>query len=99
MYAVLEGHVDLIVGNAHHIKNVPGRKTDVKDAEWIAQLVRHGDAVWIPLGEKHWQRAAPPTGTARQAVQENLDAACTWSGWSLYPMTSKPLCRWRSGSG
>jgi transposase len=42
VYAVLEGHVDLSVGNAHHIKNVPGRKTDVKDAEWIAQLVRHG---------------------------------------------------------
>src|SRR3978361_513900 len=41
-YTVLEGHVELIVGNAHHIKNVPGRKTDVKDAEWIAQLVRHG---------------------------------------------------------
>src|SRR5918995_6411688 len=42
VYAVLEGHFDLIVGNAHHIKAVPGRKTDVKDAEWIAQLVRHG---------------------------------------------------------
>ena len=42
VYAVLEGHFQLIVGNAHHIKNVPGRKTDVKDAEWIAQLVRHG---------------------------------------------------------
>lgn len=42
VYAVLEGHVELIVGNAAHIKNVPGRKTDVKDAEWIADLVRHG---------------------------------------------------------
>src|SRR5215203_4611755 len=42
VYAVLEGSFDLAVGNAHHIKNVPGRKTDVKDAEWIAQLVRHG---------------------------------------------------------
>jgi transposase len=42
VYAVLEGHFDLTVGNAHHIKNVPGRKTDVKDAEWIAQLLRHG---------------------------------------------------------
>jgi hypothetical protein len=40
--AVLEGHFDLIVGNARHIRNVPGRKTDVKDAEWIADLVRHG---------------------------------------------------------
>jgi transposase len=43
VYAVLEdAGLDLIVGNAHHIKNVPGRKTDVKDAEWIAELVRHG---------------------------------------------------------
>src|SRR5215204_7351132 len=42
VYAVLEGHFDLIVGNAHHIKNVPGRKTDVKDAEWLADLIRHG---------------------------------------------------------
>src|SRR5690349_19569929 len=41
VYAVLEGHVELIVGNARHIRNVPGRKTDVKDAEWIADLVRH----------------------------------------------------------
>jgi transposase len=43
VYAVLERtDRQLIVGNAHHIKNVPGRKTDVKDAEWIADLVRHG---------------------------------------------------------
>ena len=42
VYAVLEGHFALIVGNARHIRNVPGRKTDVKDAEWIADLVRHG---------------------------------------------------------
>src|SRR5690349_22899471 len=41
VYAVLEGHFELIVGNARHIKAVPGRKTDVKDAEWIADLVRH----------------------------------------------------------
>ncbi|MGH7190994.1 MAG: IS110 family transposase, partial [Acetobacteraceae bacterium] len=42
VYAVLEEHFDLIVGNARHICNGPGRKTDVKDAEWIADLVRHG---------------------------------------------------------
>jgi transposase len=42
VYAVLEGHFDLIVGNARHIRNVPGRKTDVKDSEWIGDLVRHG---------------------------------------------------------
>jgi transposase len=42
VYAVLEEHFELIVGNAQHIKQVPGRKTDVKDSEWIARLVRHG---------------------------------------------------------
>ena len=42
VYLILEGHFELIVGNATHIKNVPGRKTDVKDSEWIANLCRHG---------------------------------------------------------
>src|SRR5438105_9118762 len=42
VYAVLEGHFEIVVGNAHHIKNVPGRKTDVKDCDWIGELLRHG---------------------------------------------------------
>jgi transposase len=42
VYNVLEGAFDLTVGNAFHMRNVPGRKTDVKDAEWIAELLRHG---------------------------------------------------------
>lgn len=42
IYAVLEGRFEIVVGNATHIKNVPGRKTDVKDSEWIADLCRHG---------------------------------------------------------
>ncbi|MDQ0168557.1 transposase [Bacillus horti] len=43
IYNLLECEdVQPIVVNAQHIKSVPGRKTDVKDAEWIARLVRHG---------------------------------------------------------
>ena len=42
VYNVLEGHFRIEVVNAEHIKAVPGRKTDVKDAEWIADLLRHG---------------------------------------------------------
>lgn len=42
VYNLLEGAFELIVGNATHIKNVPGRKTDVKDSEWLASLCRHG---------------------------------------------------------
>jgi transposase len=42
VYEVLEDGFEVIVGNARHIKNVPGRKTDVKDSEWLADLTRHG---------------------------------------------------------
>ncbi len=43
VYNLLEGTgLILLVANAQHIKAVPGRKTDVKDAEWIATLLRHG---------------------------------------------------------
>ena len=43
VYNLLEGlGLTLLVVNAQHIKAVPGRKTDVKDAEWIADLLRHG---------------------------------------------------------
>jgi transposase len=42
IWHILEGRFELILVNAHHMKQVPGRKTDVKDAEWIAQLLQHG---------------------------------------------------------
>ena len=42
VYAILEGALEIVVANAQHIKKVPGRKTDVKDAEWIADLLCHG---------------------------------------------------------
>jgi transposase len=42
VWAVLDGEFDLTLCNAAHIKQVPGRKTDQKDAEWIADLLRHG---------------------------------------------------------
>ncbi len=42
VYNILEGYFDITLANAYRIKNVPGRKTDVSDAEWIAKLLRHG---------------------------------------------------------
>jgi transposase len=50
VYNILESDFDIMVVNAKHIKNVPGRKTDVKDSEWIAQLLRKGllKASFIP---------------------------------------------------
>ncbi len=50
VYNILEGHCALLVVNAAHMHAVPGRKTDVRDAEWIATLLKHGllQASFIP---------------------------------------------------
>ena len=42
VFNILESRFEVVLVNAHHIKQVPGRKTDVKDSEWIAQLLQHG---------------------------------------------------------
>lgn len=42
VWHILSGQFELILGNAKEIKNVPGRKTDVKDATWISDLLAHG---------------------------------------------------------
>lgn len=42
VHNILEGYIDVILVNARDIKNVPGRKTDIKDSEWLAGLLRHG---------------------------------------------------------
>jgi transposase len=42
VWHLLEARFELLLVNAQHIKRVPGRKTDVKDAQWIAQLLAHG---------------------------------------------------------
>ena len=50
VFNILESHFTVLVVNAQHIKQVPGRKTDVKDAQWIAELLQHGllKASFIP---------------------------------------------------
>lgn len=42
VWHVLEDHVQLILANAQHVKAVPGRKSDMSDAEWLAELLAHG---------------------------------------------------------
>jgi transposase len=54
VYRRLEGFFELIVANAQHIKAVPGRKTDIQDADWIADLLQHGllTASFVPNQEQ-----------------------------------------------
>lgn len=42
VHNVLEHHLEIILVNARHIKNVPGRKTDIADSRWLASLLKHG---------------------------------------------------------
>lgn len=42
IFNILESSFEVMLVNAQHIKAVPGRKTDVKDAQWIAELLQHG---------------------------------------------------------
>ena len=42
LWNLLEGQFELLLINAQHIKQVPGRKTDIRDCEWIADLLQHG---------------------------------------------------------
>lgn len=42
IYTILEQNFEVLLANAQHVKKVPGRKTDVSDSEWIADLLRHG---------------------------------------------------------
>ncbi|GAC1694341.1 MAG: IS110 family transposase [Ktedonobacteraceae bacterium] len=70
VYRRLEGFFELIVANAQHIKGVPGRKTDVQDAEWIADLLQHGliRASFVPSQEQ--QDLRDLTRTRVSLVQE-----------------------------
>jgi transposase len=65
-----DGDFELVVANAAHIKSVPGRKTDMNDAMWIADLVAHGliKASFVPDEDMHELRAL--MRTRKQLVRE-----------------------------
>jgi transposase len=70
VWHILEGTFDLVLANASHIRNVPGRKTDVNDATWIADLLAHGliRASFVPPTAVQELRAL--TRTRKQLVRE-----------------------------
>jgi transposase len=73
IYNLLEGRFTLLVVNAQHIKAVPGRKTDTRDAEWIANLLRHGllRSSFIPSRELRELREL--TRYRKALIQERAD--------------------------
>jgi transposase len=41
VWHILEGHAELLLANAQHVRNIPGRKSDMRDATWLAELLAH----------------------------------------------------------
>lgn len=73
LYNIFEAYkLDTIIVNAHDMKAVPGRKTDVSDAEWIANLLQHGllKASYIPSKEQRELREL--IGYRKSLVDEKL---------------------------
>jgi transposase len=70
VWHVLEAHFTLVLANAMHIRNVPGRKSDMNDATWIADLLAHGliRSSFVPPAPI--QELRDLTRTRRQLVHE-----------------------------
>jgi transposase len=85
VWHILAGSAKLLLVNAQHIKHVPGRKTDVKDSQWIAQLLQHGllrssfvpeesQQQWRDLTRLRTQMVAKASQTANR-IQKVLEDA------------------------
>ena len=72
VWHALEEEVELVLANAMHIKNVPGRKTDVNDATWIADLLAHGLIRGSFVPEASIQELRALTRTRKQFVREKV---------------------------
>ena len=70
VWHVLEPSFELVLANAMHIKNVPGRKTDVNDAMWIADLLAHGLIRGSFVPPTNVQELRALTRTRKQLVRE-----------------------------
>jgi len=72
VWHVLEGNFELVLANAAHVKNVPGRKTDVNDATWLADLLAHGLVRGSFVPPTSIQDVRALTRTRKQLVHEQV---------------------------
>src|SRR5439155_16082730 len=70
VWHVLDGHFELVLANAMHIRNIPGRKSDVNDATWIADLLAHGLIRGSFVPPEPIQELRDLTRTRKQLVRE-----------------------------
>jgi transposase len=88
VFQALEDRFECWLLNAHHLRNVPGRKTDVKDSEWICQLVQHGlvRPSFVPPPEIRRLRTAQ--GNERSRTIQRLEKVLQDAGIKLSSVAS-----------
>src|SRR5260370_29553842 len=104
IFHLLEDEFEIVLVNAQHMKAVPGRKTDVKDAEWIADLLQHGllKASFIPSSEQQAVRDLTRSRTSLlqersrlvnrvQKVLEDANIKLTSVVTDIMGMTAHPI--------
>lgn len=69
VWHILEGHFELILANALHVRNVPGRKSDASDAQWLAELLAHGLVRGSFVPPSQVQEVRELTRTRKQLVR------------------------------
>jgi hypothetical protein len=76
VWHLLEEQFELVLANAQHIRNVPGRKTDVNDATWIADLLAHGliRASFVPLVRAHVALIEQPFPVGHEALLDGFQS-------------------------
>jgi Transposase len=75
VWNLLEGQFALLLVNAQHIKTVPGRKTDTKDSEWLADLLRHGLLPSATAAPSHQGSPASHSSAAASAKTASAPAS------------------------
>jgi transposase len=84
VWNLLEGQFDLLLANATHMRNVPGRKTDIKDSEWIAQLLPFDEAVSLLAEIPGFDRTTAWSVIAEIGIDMNqfpsADHLASWAG-------------------
>ena len=70
VWHILEDSFELVLANAQHVKNVPGRKSDVNDAQWLADLLAHGLVRSSYVPERPIQELRDLTRTRKQLIRQ-----------------------------
>jgi transposase len=95
VWHVLTGHFELVLANATAVRNVPGRKSDVSDAAWLADLVAHGLVRPSYVPDAATQELRGLTRTRTQLVREHLFASTTTTRRSQLTNGRRSCAPWR----